>query len=311
MKKKRLWIVLIIACLLLSGCEGSYGYYGRADIPPLVEQWRSDVEFYADMYGVSEYVDLLLAIIAQESGGDAENTPDIMQCSASKGLENNAITDPLESIRQGTYYFSVLLSSGTSKGVDMDTVIQSYNFGGSYQDYVESECAGHHSESGARIFSARMCERYGYSFYGDVLYVEHVRSFLSNMEDSVSEGDYASMQECIQEYMGVPYLYGGNGKYGIDCSALMQKIFKTVGHTLPRTAQAQYDAVTHIADYEAEPGDLVFFQGTYESGTYITHVGLYVGNGKMFHSSAGKGYCCYSSIETTYYQNHIVGFGRP
>ena len=67
---------------------------------------------------------------------------------------------------------------------------------------------------------------------------------------------------------GFSYLYGGNGKYGIDCSALMQKIYKAAGHTLPRTAQAQYDAVTHIADYEAEPGDLVFFQGTYESGTY-------------------------------------------
>ena len=79
---------------------------------------------------------------------------------------------------------------------------------------------------------------------------------------------------------------------------------------MPRTAQAQYDAVTHIADYEAEPGDLVFFQGTYESGTYITHVGLYVGNGEMFHSSSGRGYCCYSSIETPYYQEHIVGFGR-
>ena len=311
MKKKGLWIVFIAICFILSGCDENYGYYGRADIPPLVEQWREDVEFYADMYGVSEYVDLLLAIIAQESGGDAEKTPDIMQCSASKGLENNAITDPLESIHQGIYYFSTLLSSGTAKGVDMNTIIQSYNFGSGYQDYVESECAGHHSESAARIFSARMCERYGYSFYGDVLYVEHVRSFLSGMEDSVSESDYASMEECIQEYMNVPYLYGGNGKYGIDCSALMQKIYKAAGYTLPRTAQAQYDIVAHIADYEAKPGDLVFFQGTYASGTYITHVGLYVGNGKMFHSSSGKGYCCYSSIETTYYQNHIVGFGRP
>lgn len=310
MKKKGLLMVFVIVCFILNGCESDYGYYGKADLPPLVEQWREDVEFYADMYGISQYVDLLLAIIAQESGGDAERTPDIMQCSASKGLANNSITDPIESIHQGTYYFSTLLSNGTEKGVDMDTVIQSYNFGGGYQNYVKNECAGQHSERAARVFSARMCEKYGYSFYGDVLYVEHVRSFLSDIEDPISGGDYASMHECIKEYMGVPYLYGGNGKYGIDCSALMQKIYKAAGHTLPRTAQAQYDAVTHIADYEAEPGDLVFFQGTYESGTYITHVGLYVGNGEMFHSSSGRGYCCYSSIETPYYQEHIVGFGR-
>lgn len=310
MGKAKLLAGTLVLCLALSGCGGGYGYYGRANIPPLVEQWREDVEFFADMYGVSEYVELLLAIIAQESGGNAESTPDIMQCSASAGLPSNSITDPRESIRQGTYYFSTLLGNGTSLGVDMDTVIQSYNFGGGYQSFVESGYGGHHSEDAARAFSSSMCERYGYSFYGDVLYVEHVRSFLSSGE-SLGEGGYASMQECINEYMGVPYVYGGNGKYGIDCSALMQKLFKAAGITLPRTAQAQYDSVTHIADYEAQPGDLVFFFGTYESGTFITHVGLYVGNGRMFHASAGNGYCCFSSIDTEYYHNHLAGYGRP
>lgn len=310
MKKAYLIIIILLLCLALSGCEGEYGYYGRAEVSPMVEQWRGDVEFYADMYGVSEYVELLLAIIAQESGGDAERTPDIMQCSASAGLPNDTITDPRESIKQGTFYFSTLINSGTSLGVDMDTVIQAYNFGGSYLNFVENEYGGCHSEGAARAFSASMCEKYGYSIYGDVLYVEHVRSFLSS-GDSLGDGDYASMQECINEYMGVPYVYGGNGKYGIDCSALMQKLFKSVGITLPRTAQAQYDSVTHISDYEAQPGDLIFFQGTYDSGTYITHVGLYVGNGRMFHASSGNGYCCYSSIDSEYYHNHMVGFGRP
>lgn len=308
MKKCRILLCLLLLCLVCSGCEGSYGYYGRADIPPLVEQWREDVEFYADMYEVSEYVDLLLAIIAQESGGDAEKVPDIMQCSASAG---KTITDPIASIRQGVYYFSTLLDRGTDKGVDLDTVIQSYNFGGGYQDYVAEERQGHHSEGAARAFSAKMCERYGYSFYGDVLYVEHVRSFLSSLDGALEEGDYDSMQACMREYMGVPYLYGGNGKYGIDCSALTRRVYKTVGVTLPRTAQGQYDAVMHIADHEVKPGGLVFFEGTYESGSYITHVGVYVGDGRMFHASSGQGYCCYTSIYSAYYQNHFVGFGRP
>ena len=99
MKKCRILLCLLLLCLVCSGCEGSYGYYGRADIPPMVEQWREQVEFYADMYEVSEYVDLLLAIIAQESGGNADKVPDIMQCSASAG---KTITDPIASIRQGT-----------------------------------------------------------------------------------------------------------------------------------------------------------------------------------------------------------------
>ena len=51
MKKGKLKVLLclLLFSLLLSGCEGDYGYYGKADIPPLVEQWREEVEFYADM----------------------------------------------------------------------------------------------------------------------------------------------------------------------------------------------------------------------------------------------------------------------
>ena len=49
MRKCRMLLYLFLLCFICSGCEGSYGYYGRADIPPLVEQWREHVEFYADM----------------------------------------------------------------------------------------------------------------------------------------------------------------------------------------------------------------------------------------------------------------------
>lgn len=301
-------VFLIIPGVFFGGCGRIYGVYGNAVISPMVEQWRADVEFYAEEYGVAEYVELLLAIIAQESGGNVEVTADIMQCSASAGLPSNSIEDPVESIRQGIYYFSTLVGWRAEGEVDMDAVIQSYNFGGGYQDFIAEEYGGKHSEEAARVFSERMCNRYGYSFYGDVLYVEHVKSFL---ESGKVQENYASMEECIREYAGVPYLYGGNGKYGIDCSALMQKIYKSVGVTLPRTAQAQYNAAMHISDYEARPGDLVFFTGTYDSGTYITHVGLYVGDNRFFHASSGDGYCCYADLSDAYYQNHMVGFGRP
>lgn len=316
MKKLFLLLNLLALTTLMTACQGDYGYYGRADVSPLVEQWREDVEFYADKYGISEYVELLLAIIAQESGGDADSTPDIMQCSASAGLTNNSITDPIASIHQGVRYFGQLLKNGTEKGVDMDTIIQSYNYGGGYTNFIAKR-GGVHSESAAREFSKSMCDRYGYSIYGDVLYVEHVRSWLSTLGESDWGGDtgvegiFEEMKIHIEKYQGVPYLFGGNGKYGIDCSGLTQKIYKAVGKTIPRTAQTQYDAVQHIPDSEAVPGDLVFFQGTYDTESYITHVGIYTGNNKMFHASSGKGYCCYASLSTEYFQTHFVGFGRP
>lgn len=302
-------LVMDIAALAaFGGCGSGFDGSGMTGFPPMVEQWRADVEACAELYGVAEYVDLLLAIMAQESGGDVSVTADIMQCSASAGLPADSISDPLESIRQGVRYFSTLVGRRAAGEVDMDTVVQSYNFGGGYQDFVAEEWGGMHSEAAARAFSERMCSRYGYSFYGDVLYVEHVRSFLGG---GMPQDGYALMEECIREYTGVPYVYGGNGKYGIDCSALTQRIYKSVGVTLPRTAQGQYDAVRHIPDHEARPGDLVFFAGTYDSGTYITHVGLYVGGGRFFHASSGEGCCCFAYLSDGYYHNHMAGFGRP
>ena len=86
----------MVLLAVLGGCGQGAGYDGMARLPPMVEQWRADVEACAEEYGVAEYVELLLAIMAQESGGDTSVTADIMQCSASAGLPDNSISDPLE-----------------------------------------------------------------------------------------------------------------------------------------------------------------------------------------------------------------------
>ena len=62
-----------------------------------------------------------------------------------------------------------------------------------------------------------------------------------------------------------------------DCSGLVQWCYGKAGISLPRTAQAQYDATQHIPLSQAQAGDLVFFHSTYNAGTYVTHVGIYVG----------------------------------
>lgn len=77
----------------------------------------------------------LLAIMQVESGGTAA---DVMQSSESMGLPPNSLSTE-ESIKQGCKYFSELLKSAESKGCDIDTVVQAYNYGGGFIDYV----AGH------------------------------------------------------------------------------------------------------------------------------------------------------------------------
>lgn len=91
------------------------------------------VEKYAKEYGISDYVNYLLAIMQVESGGTG--TTDVMQ--ASESLDCRLI--PLsveESIKQGCKYFSELLKSAESKGCDINTVVQAYNYGGGFIDYV-------------------------------------------------------------------------------------------------------------------------------------------------------------------------------
>lgn len=83
------------------------------------------------------------------------------------------------------------------------------------------------------------------------------------------------------KFIGVPYKWGGtNEKEGFDCSGLVQAVYKSVGVTLPRTAQEQYNATQNVSGQGVknwQPGDLLFFS----DGKEISHVGLYVSPGVM------------------------------
>lgn len=314
MKKLKIFTCFAFLFLCLTGCQTNMGdnsSLGTADIPPIVEQWRGDIENYARKYGVEEYVELLLAIIYQESGGDSEKYPDIMQSSESDGLSPGAITDPQASMDQGVKYFASLVQKGKGKGVDINTIIQSYNYGGGFIDYIAQEYNGVFSQPAAVAFAQKMCDKLGWNSYGDVLYVEHVTKKLKKVENANGIADFNALQTAFLKYQGVPYLFGGSSMSGIDCSALMQASYKEIGVTLPRTAQEQYDQTKHVSASEAKAGDLVFFHSTNSgSANYITHVGIYVGDNRMFHASSKYNDCIYASIDTAYYKDHLAGFGR-
>lgn len=79
---------------------------------------------------------------------------------------------------------------------------------------------------------------------------------------------------------GSPYEWGATGPYRFDCSGLTLYSFKHVGKKLPRTAAAQYNSTRHIPASSRHLGDLVFFH----SGSYVYHVGIYAGNGRIWHA---------------------------
>ncbi|MFI8705968.1 C40 family peptidase [Bacillus sp. NPDC077411] len=127
---------------------------------------------------------------------------------------------------------------------------------------------------------------------------------------SITASQFQKVYAEMKKYEGTPYRYGGSSpKTGFDCSGLMQWGYGTQGIKLPRTAQQQYDATKRISKSNLQPGDLVFFKGTYNSGTYITHVGMYIGNNTFYNASSSKGVSA-AKLDNSYWSKHIAGYGR-
>ncbi len=90
-----------------------------------------------------------------------------------------------------------------------------------------------------------------------------------------------------KQYIGVPYLWAGETPKGFDCSGYTQYVFNKHGIRLNRTTTTQYKQGSYVSKSNLLPGDLVFFANTYREG--ISHVGIYVGDGKFIHASSSKG----------------------
>ena len=100
-----------------------------------------------------------------------------------------------------------------------------------------------------------------------------------------SVGQYSTKSQTVAQalrWLGTPYVYGGTGRRGIDCSAMVQNSFKSCGINLPRTAAQQATVGQKIDPADLQPGDRLYFSA---SGTRIDHTGLYMGNGLFVHAS--------------------------
>jgi len=109
-------------------------------------------------------------------------------------------------------------------------------------------------------------------------------------------------------FLGTRYRFGGSSKSGgIDCSGFVQKVFRELEVSLPRTAREQFEVGTSVAPGDLQKGDLIFFS-TYAS--YASHVGIYLGNGKMIHASSRDRRVVISPMNTSYYRSRYLGAKR-
>ncbi|HJE60750.1 MAG TPA: C40 family peptidase [Nocardiopsis listeri] len=94
-------------------------------------------------------------------------------------------------------------------------------------------------------------------------------------------GDVQAVLDFARAQIGKPYVWGGTGPDGYDCSGLTQAAWSQAGVSLPRTTYDQVNAGTSVSRDQLQPGDLLFFY----SASAPSHVGIYSGNGRMIHGS--------------------------
>ena len=128
----------------------------------------------------------------------------------------------------------------------------------------------------------------------------------SALEDEI----FVTLITEAEKYIGYPYVWGGsNPNTSFDCSGFVSWVLTQSGvcNTGRLGAQGLYNISTPVSSANARPGDLIFFVGTYDTPG-VSHVGIYVGGGKMLHCGDP---IQYADINTSYWQSHFYAFGRP
>lgn len=184
---------LLIVFLIYERYENQQVFQRTNQVEEKLLKYENVVNNELASYQLTEMKPVILAIILQESNALGE---DVMQSSESAGYKRNAINTPDESIRQGVKHFANMYKYGSQQQVDMETVIQSYNMGPGYIDFI-AQNGKKHSEELAKQYSDLKVQqnpelyncggdstnfRYPYC-YGDFTYAEKVKDNLTVVID--------------------------------------------------------------------------------------------------------------------------------
>lgn len=139
-------------------------------------------------------------------------------------------------------------------------------------------------------------------------YIENPPTAWDIPAEYLADERFATLITEAEKYLGYPYVWGGSSpETSFDCSGFVSYVLTSTGlcNTGRLGAQGLYNISTPVSD--PQPGDLVFFVGTYDTPG-VSHVGIYVGDNMMLHCGDP---ISYTNLNTSYWQSHFYAYGRP
>jgi Cell wall-associated hydrolases (invasion-associated proteins) len=132
----------------------------------------------------------------------------------------------------------------------------------------------------------------------------------SSVIASESSSKTHPLVSAAKRYLGIRYRYGGSSpSRGFDCSGFVYYLLRRHGISAPHSAAELFRMGKPVSRSELKPGDLVFFRNTARRRG-ITHVGIYIGDGKFIHASSGRGCVTITSLSDPYYAARFAGARR-
>lgn len=284
----------------LGGSSAGGGMTGELiNPPPTVTKWRPEAERICKQHGMEDYVNVILAIIWEETGGDENYSPDIMQSSESINGQTGSITDPVKSIEQGVKHFASVLKSAKDNGIHELAAIQSYNYGGGFISWLKRQNKDYSFGTGVDFskeqaggqqvaYTNPIAKDFGgwrYN-YGNMFYVklvtQHIKASGGQIVEVAQKELESGSQAGGQRYWS---WYGFNGRVEW-CATFVSYVADKAGLTadgkVPKHASCALGVSwfsergrykTRSSGYTPQAGDIIYFDWS-GGGTGGDHVGI-------------------------------------
>lgn len=330
------WIaVVIILIVVLLGCAvslfgGGSGSNAYTPVSAEVEAYEPFIQKYAKQYGIPEYVELIKAVMMQESGGRGLDPMQAAEGSFNTRYphEPNGIKDPEYSIECGVQELkAALISAEVENPIDMEHIklaLQGYNFGNGYISWAKTNYGGY-SYANAVEFSTMQASRLGWDSYGDTQYPAHVLRYYPYGRAFTSGGNQAIVEVALTQLGnegGQLYWswYGFEGRVewcacfvswcADQCGYIESWIIPKFAGCVDGANWFKGNGQWQDRNYEPQAGNIIFFD--WEGDGETDHVGIVekCENGVVYTVEGNSGDACRQN-QYTVGSSSIYGYGVP